>query len=264
MKTILLSFAALLTGQALLGAATSANALPVTAVPDARWNAAICAGVSQICNPQLAFPANTQASFSHSTGSSSVSASYSLTPTPSLSANGSASGDANAQAFLDYQYFIEVTGSSGTVPLTVNTTGSATGGATATVLLQNNTTFFQPYSVFTSNGSTFVSNNGVSQSFSGTSFNRSDVVSIAANQVYEVAVALQLYASASNPSETGSVDPYFQVPNGYSLLISSGVGNFPATATPLPGTLPLFVSGLGIIGFLAKSRKGSKRVLAAA
>ncbi len=250
MKTIFRGFAALLAGPALLGAVTSANAAPVLVVPDARFPAYICAGTSQICNPQKPFPANTQDSYSQSDGTASVSASYSLSPSPNLFATGTASGDANAQAFLDYQYFIGLTGPSGTVPLTVNTAGSATGAAFAFVGIYNFATSANVYSAFAQDGS----------------FNRSDVISITEGVVYEVAVEVQVFANKfpSAPlSGTASVDPYFQFPVGYDLIISSGVGNAPVSTTPLPAALPLFAGGLGALGLLSWRRKRKAAPLAA-
>jgi hypothetical protein len=40
--------------------------------------------------------------------------------------------------------------------------------------------------------------------------------------------------------------------------------DFVGTATPLPGALPLFASGLGVVGFLAKRRKRKRAVALAA
>jgi hypothetical protein len=223
-------------------------------------------------------PANTEVSASSSFGTASVTASYGLAPSPGLFATGTGSGELSGQANITYQYFIELTGPSGTVPLTVNTTvpsgtvpltvnttGSAVGGSgsEAIVGLTNTTDFSVPYLVYTSDGAVSVFDNGFTENSSG-SFNRSDVVNIAADEVYRVTLVVQVFADSSNPQETASVDPYFQFPVGYSLDISSGVGNSPAAATPIPAALPLFAGGLGIVGFLAKRRKNSKRFLAAA
>lgn len=263
MKTIFWGFAALSAGQALFGVATSANA---ATVPDAYWQGGICAGVSSVCNGQLGFPANTQASYSGVDGAASLTASYGLAPSPSLFVSGTASGNGYATDTIIYSYYIELIGPSGTVPLTVNTTGSAIGGAGSLAEVSLIAAdFSSPYSVYTAAGTVSVSENGgVPVTSSGTSFNRSDVVNITANEVYRVALVADVVANSSNPQETSSVDPFFQFPVGYNLDISSGVGNSPASVTPLPAALPLFAGGLGFVGFLAKRRKNSKRFLAAA
>ena len=52
------------------------------------------------------------------------------------------------------------------------------------------------------------------------------------------------------------VDPTFPNASDYSIIVSDGVVNVPpAAATPLPATLPLFASGLGAFGLLARRRK---------
>jgi hypothetical protein len=50
------------------------------------------------------------------------------------------------------------------------------------------------------------------------------------------------------------IDPTFALANQFTLDFSPGIGNSPA-ATPLPAALPLFASGFGVMGFLAKRRK---------
>jgi hypothetical protein len=43
-----------------------------------------------------------------------------------------------------------------------------------------------------------------------------------------------------------------------------GVGTFSVSATPLPAALPLFASGLGFVGYLARRRKRARTCLTAA
>ena len=272
MKTKLLGFlvgaalgvAALVAVPALFGVATSANA---ATVPDGRFNQhTLCASASNPCSPVLLFPTNTQASYSQPGGTSSVSASFNLGPSPSLLATGAASGNANAQTDITYQYFIELEGPSGTVPLTVNTTGSAIGSADASVVILNTATLNVPYQALTGAGTVSVYDNGylVNPSTPGTSFNRSDVVNITEGVVYEVAMGVRVIVDSSNSFGTASVDPFFQFPVGYSLDISSGVGNSPLSdATPLPAALPLFATGLGALGLFGWRRKKKAATLAA-
>jgi hypothetical protein len=54
---------------------------------------------------------------------------------------------------------------------------------------------------------------------------------------------------------TAFVDPYFTVPDGYSILTSPGIGNSLAAVTPIPAALPLFATGLGVLGLLSRRRK---------
>ena len=51
-----------------------------------------------------------------------------------------------------------------------------------------------------------------------------------------------------------SLDPNL-VAQGYSILTSQGIGNSLASATPLPAALPLFTTGLGVVGLLGWRRK---------
>ena len=254
-NTLAVAILALMAVPALFGVATSANAVTV---PDGRLNGStLCASASNPCSPQLLFPTNTQASYSQAGGTSSVTASFNLGPSPSLFVTGTASGDANAQASITYLYFIELVGPSGTVPLTVNTTGSAIGSADASVDLLNTATLNVPYQALTGAGTVSVFDNGyiVNPSTPGTSFNRSDVVNITEGVVYEVGMNVRVVLDSSNPLGTASVDPFFQFPDGYTLVISSGVGNSPLSETPLPAALPLFAGGLGALGLLGWRRK---------
>jgi hypothetical protein len=263
MKTMFWGFAALLASPALFGVATSANA---ATVPDASFEGGICAGTSSVCNGQLGFPANTQVSYSSSSGTASLTASYGLAPSPSLFVTGTASGDGIATDTIIYRYFIELTGPTGPVQLTVNTTGSAIGGASTSAsvgLTETGPTPSSAYFVSTSGGVVSVAlDGGGNVNSSGTSFNRSDVVTITEDVVYQVALSVVVFADSTNPQGTSSVDPYFQFPVGYSLDISSGVGNSPLSATPLPAALPLFAGGLGAMGLFGWRRKRKTAAIA--
>ena len=224
----------------------------------------MCASASDPCTPNLLFPTNTQALYSQPGGTSSATASFNLGPSPSLFVTGTASGDGIATDTIIYRYFIELTGPSGTVPLTVNTTGSAIGSADASVVILNTATLNVPYQALTGAGTVSVFDNGyiVNPSTPGTSFNRSDVVNITEGVVYEVAMQVRVIVDSSNSFGTASVDPFFQFPVGYSLDISSGVGNSPLSATPLPAALPLFAGGLGAMGLFGWCRKRKTAAIA--
>jgi hypothetical protein len=60
---------------------------------------------------------------------------------------------------------------------------------------------------------------------------------------------------------SGSVDPQFFVPQGYTLELSQDIGN---GVTPLPAALPLFATGLGALGLLGWRRKRNSAVVPSA
>ncbi len=79
------------------------------------------------------------------------------------------------------------------------------------------------------------------------------------------AVQVHLFIGAEEGFSTGGdafasadpyifVDPSFAGANNYSIIVSDGVGNAPAT-TPLPAAFPLFATGLGTLGLLGWRRK---------
>ena len=52
------------------------------------------------------------------------------------------------------------------------------------------------------------------------------------------------------------IDPNYANAGQFSLQIAPGIGNsISGSATPLPAALPLFATGFGVMGFLAKRRK---------
>jgi hypothetical protein len=63
----------------------------------------------------------------------------------------------------------------------------------------------------------------------------------------------------------GQIDPMFTVDTTqYQLLFSPGVVNGDPVATPVPAAFPLFVSGLGLLGWAAKRRGKNKKAVAVA
>jgi hypothetical protein len=125
----------LIAGVALLISMLSGGPASADTLPDYSWDTShLCAGATQFCaGTNKVFPANTQASYSDQYGTTSVTASetFSSTSPPILSATATAAtsnANANAEASLDFTYFIEFTGPSGVVPVTVNTNGTTTVG----------------------------------------------------------------------------------------------------------------------------------------
>jgi hypothetical protein len=85
-----------------------------------------------------------------------------------------------------------------------------------------------------------------------------DTYTFNANVLYTVLMDAGVTASYGNRA-TAWIDPYFSdIPDGYTLEMSSGIGNAlgsPPTTTPIPATLPLFTSALGGLGLLSWRRR---------
>jgi hypothetical protein len=226
-----------------------------------------CAGVFMYCNPPLlkTYPAQSSASYGDANGTASVSVGGATSPAPNLFASATATGNASGYAQLSLTYYIELTGPSGSVPITINTAAYAGLNSQAATIIMNPKTFFDPYVASTSQGMTYVADNNsfVLPLGPGTSYDRSDVVTLVEGTIYEVAMSIVVNATFAYPQETASVDPYFSdIPAGYQLLISQGVGNAPfSSATPLPAAFPLFASGLGAIGALGWRKKRKARAV---
>jgi hypothetical protein len=83
----------------------------------------------------------------------------------------------------------------------------------------------------------------------------------------EATVSLLVLLTASgqyqyaNFADTATIS-FINVPTGVTFTSASGEF-LTGAATPLPAALPLFASGLGVIGFLAKRRKRKNAELAA-
>jgi len=95
------------------------------------------------------------------------------------------------------------------------------------------------------------------------SFSIAQVETVTTNTVYEIdmllGAAATTFPGGTTDSATASMDPIvsFRDPTNasqFQLLFSDGIGNSSA-ATPLPAAFPLFVSGVGVLGFLGWRRK---------
>jgi hypothetical protein len=87
-------------------------------------------------------------------------------------------------------------------------------------------------------------------------FSFDQMVTFDTNWVYQILIRADVTAAYQHEGHA-YVDPYFYVPDGFTLFISEGIGNtLPnSVATPIPASLPLFVSGLGGLGYLARRRR---------
>ena len=93
---------------------------------------------------------------------------------------------------------------------------------------------------------------------SGPTLNLSTLQVLTSNTIYAITLGGSLTAAAGQ-TETMTLDPIFDtslLDTGFNLELSANVGNELATSdTPLPATLPLFATGLGAMGLLARRRK---------
>jgi hypothetical protein len=252
-----------------LGAALSFTAgANADTLPAPSLTGYFCAGIFQYCNTPLAvsFPQNSGASYSDpANGTASASGTGVTAPTPDLFATASASGYASGFASLTLLYDIQLIGPGGQVPVTINTLGYASSNSQAGVVIENPKTFAVSYQAsINQGGSTYVYDNGSFVLGPGPYgiFGRTDTVMLTEGVIYQVGMNVTVTATADHPSESAGADPYFtDIPAGYELLISQGVGNAPfSSATPLPAALPLFVSGLGAMGVLGWRKKRKARV----
>jgi hypothetical protein len=79
-------------------------------------------------------------------------------------------------------------------------------------------------------------------------------------QIYTVSLGAQFHAfmfpvTPESLTVQGIIDPLFTAPDGYTIEYSAGLLETTGTETPLPGTLPLFATGLGAFSVLGWRRK---------
>lgn len=198
-----------------------------------------------------------------SVSSADGSASVQSTPTPVPAITSTATSGATAtasEAIGDLNYFAQVFAPGGiVVPTSLNITANASlfsvSGATSTDLLRvNGANIVNATSVGGNNNVAFTTSATISSVFTNTEF----------------LVEMSVFALAPGSSNTATtfLDPYFfldqnLVDLGYSIIVSPGIGNSLASATPLPAALPLFATGLGSLGLLGWRRKKKARALAA-
>lgn len=95
------------------------------------------------------------------------------------------------------------------------------------------------------------------------SFNAAVSPALLSNTSYAIAMLLSLSSVFDQfyPGDTvsGFLDPIITIDpefaDNFHLVFSEGVGNS-ASAVPLPAALPLFAGGLGLLGWMARRRRG--------
>lgn len=240
---------------------------------------------------------NTQGTASASASKSNIgtaTASASTQPFPTLSYSDSVTARPDntnnfvniAQSSLGIRYYIEFSGPSGPVPITVNALLSATvtgrnSDITAGFGIANGTTggsyLLDDEMVVGGSGSSSTTLRGVQAPFvyTGGSVNLTDsgIWTAQTNTLYEVVLQGVSYSSSSGYDANGNyiatdasavayIDPTFQIassvtdPQDYSISISAGVGNTPASTSPAPepASFILLVCGVGTIGWFARRR----------
>jgi hypothetical protein len=173
------------------------------------------------------------------------------TPLPAITSTATANAAATAsEATATLYYYFDISGpgviSGASVNVIANGSLSSDIGATSTDFLRVA-------------GATIVNATSVGGNNNGAFTTSATVSSLFTNVDYLVEMTVFAFA---NPSGTATtfLDPYFfldqnLVDLGYSIVTSPGIGNSLASATPLPAALPLFVTGLGVMGWLVKRRK---------
>lgn len=208
-------------------------------------------------------------------GSISGSLTVTNSPTPSINASATLSGVAgnppaggSVSLGAVTNYSMEILGPTPTVSLLVNALGGVgfNSSPTSSAILLS---FLQIRAA--NNGPVILSEFHQLQSstVSSDGFTVASDFTFSTNTLYDVRLQVGLSDSISGAgthSMFAFVDPTFSIddPNSgaYSLLFSEGFGGASLVATPLPAALPLFGTGLGVIGLLGW-RKKRKAALAA-
>ena len=219
-------------------------------------------------------PGTPKAHASLSAGSQSGTASASVTVSlkPSQELLASASTDsvgalATADAVVQLTYQIEILGAPGLVDLTVQSksysTSAGAGDASTELDLKG---MPGPIVGGPSVGYTYEtgSNGGAPLGGFAESFNLNETYTTQADLPFAVSM---LVSAASQNFSTGSgsgtsyLDPYFSVPNGYSILLSNGVGNSLPPAVPEIPTWSMMLFGFSGLGFWVYRYRTSRKAV---
>lgn len=197
---------------------------------------------------------------------------------PNLRAAARVTGDVKATAMSALVYSVEFVGAGSTVGVNVTAYGDAdvfangpvdegfhdfsANGASALLYIMQPDTFSTLFSI--------VANSDLSKLQGSHSFSLDQIYNFKTNTVYRVFMDASVSVDYGH-SAVAEVDPYFGVPDGYTLFISDGIGNAPSNATPVPepgtgngngngNTVPepasLYLLGIGVAGLgITRRRK---------
>lgn len=168
---------------------------------------------------------------------------------PGISASAAAHAGAVASAQSALSYFVAFSGPDGPVQVNVQASGGVVSTGAATYLQLMLTTVGSGAEVI----SEYLDIGGGSQPLS---LNQS--LTLQANALYRVFMDTEAKSQGNGGAGYAYVDPYFSTPVGYSVLTSTGIGNAsPVATTPIPAALPLFASGLGLLGLFGWYRNSA-------
>ena len=189
-------------------------------------------------------------SVSDADGSASVQSTPTPLPAITSTATTGATGTAS-EAIATLYYYFDISGPGGVMPgASVNVIAS---GSLFSDIGARSTDFLRVA------GAPIVDVASVGGDHNGAFTTSATVSSLYTNVDYVIEMTV---LALSYPSETATtfLDPYIfldqnLVDLGYAIITSPGIGNSLASATPLPAALPLFATGLGVMGLLARRRK---------
>ena len=233
----------------------SLAATEATAVP----NASVIGGVSFNLGGGLALGNNFGSVGLVDARFGSVGLTVSGTPSPSVVASAHI-GPNNLIPLIFGQgsgaltYFFEIVGPAGAVPVLIDVAGAATGLATpgASFAVEAAWSLVDPVSFFTALANDTIHSGQLTGTFSQ-DFDRTVSLMLITNHTYLVGMDANAGAAASdlgsNAIADAFIDPIFSFgpgvdPQLYAFNFSNGIGNAPAAAVPLPGTLALLSAGL--------------------
>ena len=247
-----------------VGASTSCipNPLPCPTFPQGNSQIIIPFGTGQktIASPVTGPGTVTTSEFGVSwTASSTVQSSLAAFPWINVTADASATdgGFASADSVLQFSYVIEITGTSGIVPLTVE----ANERITSNTAISSSSSVERHLHLFSSAAyvETFSRRARTMASPAHSQYNPFPVAQTY-NTLANTPIEVEMLASAaadvinSNGVEVSAsayLDPFFSVPSGYSILTSPGVGYRAILAIPEAGTWVMVILGFGALGLAA-------------
>jgi hypothetical protein len=213
-------------------------------------------GEKTISNP-VTGPGTVTTSDSAGSWSASSVVNLSLAPIPHIDVSASSTNAISADSVLQISYEIEIVGASGIVPLTVEANeriSSSTATSSSSSVELDLHLFDQSAYVETFEAG---SDNGKPVDLPNNPFPVAQAYNTLANTPIEV----EMLASAATEglnfdgvevSASAYLDPFFSVPEGYSIILSPGVGNSPIPSVPEPATWVMMLFGFMGVGWASR------------